>query len=84
MPLEINASGFVHAWVADENGGDRAPYPWLPFWEVVADEGATAMINTDAHNPARISADVDRAFAIAERAGVRLTAAPLGAAGNRQ
>lgn len=75
MPLEINASGFVHPWVADGNGGDRAPYPWLPFWEVVADEGADVMINTDAHNPANIVANIDRAYEIAEKAGVRVVSA---------
>ena len=75
IPLEINASGFVHRWVADENGGERAPYPWLPFWEVVADEGADAIINSDAHRPDLINANVDRAYAIAEKASVRLVAA---------
>jgi histidinol-phosphatase (PHP family) len=70
MPLEINTSGFRKPWVTDTTGETRAQYPWLPFWRIAAEEGATAIINTDAHVPGLIAETRDEAFALADAAGI--------------
>lgn len=72
IPLEINSSGIRKPWVDDDDGTHRAQYPWLPFWQTAAQEGATAIINTDAHAPDLIVATVDEAFDIAEAAGIKV------------
>lgn len=72
IPLEINTSGFRKPWIDDDDGTHRAQYPWLPFWQVAAEEGATAIINTDAHSPDLINATVDEAFDLAKAAGIKV------------
>ena len=72
MPLEINTSGFRKPPVKDDDGTVRPQYPWLPFWRIVAEEGAAAIVNTDAHAPDLIAATLDAAYALADAAGLRL------------
>ena len=72
MLLEINAAGFRKPWITDSSGEERAMYPWLPFWETVAAEGATAMVNTDAHSPELITATVDECFELAKKVGIEV------------
>ena len=67
VPLEINSSGFYHPWIPDGAGGTRPPYPWEPFWRIVAEAGAPVLVNTDAHDPAFLVRCVDDAFALAAR-----------------
>ncbi len=50
MPLELNGYGWRKPWI-DTPEGQRAMYPWLPFWEIAAEEGAKTIINSDAHRP---------------------------------
>lgn len=69
MPLELNTSGFRKPWVTDDDGQERPQYPWLPFWRLAAEEGATVIVNTDAHAPDLIAASLDEAFALADAAG---------------
>lgn len=71
-PLEINTSGIRKPHVEDEDGATRAQYPWLPFWQIAAEEGVTAIINTDAHAPKLIAATVDEAYELAETAGIKV------------
>ena len=82
MPLEINTSGYRKPWVADDDGRTRPQYPWAPFWRVVAEEGATAIVNTDAHAPDLIDASLDEAFALVLETGLKAKA-PLAPADMR-
>jgi len=50
VPLELNGYGWRKPWIETPQG-KRAMYPWLPFWEVAANEGAKVIINSDAHRP---------------------------------
>ncbi|MBR3085232.1 MAG: hypothetical protein IKH04_02395 [Kiritimatiellae bacterium] len=70
-PLEINAAGFYHRWIGLPDGGRRPPYPWEPFWRIVAESGATVIINSDAHVPEAIAKSVGDAFGLAGRCGIR-------------
>lgn len=72
MPIEINTSGFRKPWVDDEDGTRRAQYPWKPFWQIAAEEGATAIIGTDAHSPELIGATVDKALDLVRDTGVKV------------
>jgi histidinol-phosphatase (PHP family) len=71
VPLEINAYGFRKPPMQTPRG-PRPAYPWAPFWDVAADAGAVAVINSDAHAPTDLSGAVDQAFALARRAGIRV------------
>ena len=71
VPLEINSYG-LRKELMDTPAGERTAYPWEPFWEVAAAEGATAIINSDAHSPGELVATIDEAFALADRTGVRV------------
>ncbi len=71
VPLEINAYGFRKPPMQTPSG-TRPTYPWEPFWTVVADVGAPAIVNSDAHHPRDIVGAVDQAHALARRTGVRL------------
>ena len=70
--LEINSSGIRKPGVTDSSGETRAQYPWRPFWETAAEEGAKAIINTDAHSPELIDATVDECFALAKSVGIEV------------
>lgn len=72
LPLEINTSGIRKPWVDDDDGTFRAQYPVRQFWKIVAEEGATAIINTDAHSPELIAATVDEAYDLAENVGLKV------------
>ena len=70
VPLEINAYGLRKPPVQTPCGW-RPAYPWTPFWEVAADAGAVAVINSDTHAPADLTRAVDQAYAIARQSGIR-------------
>lgn len=76
LPLEINAYGLRKPW-RDMPDGRRPRYPWEPFWRIVGEAGATAIVNADAHRPEDIAGEVDTALELAERCGVRVVAAPF-------
>ncbi len=71
VPLEINAYGFRKPPMHTPRG-ERPMYPWKPFWEIVADTGASAIINSDAHHPRDIVGAIDQARELAVRTGVHL------------
>lgn len=51
LPLEYNLNGiYNHLGMQDALG-----YPCRHFWEIAAEEGATAIMGVDAHNPAAFS-----------------------------
>ena len=46
VPLELNSYGLRKA-----QSMGRPPYPWRPFWEIVADYPVRVVISSDAHRP---------------------------------
>ncbi len=54
VPLELNANGMRKRRITDWEGRSRRPYPLYEFWELAAEEGAEAVIGSDAHSPSDI------------------------------
>ena len=50
MPLEINGLGMSRA-PNETSRGMRYQYPYVEFWEMVAETGARVICNSDAHDP---------------------------------
>ncbi|MEK6795816.1 MAG: histidinol-phosphatase [Spirochaetota bacterium] len=73
VPLEINGYGMRKRPVPSADG-ERAPYPWEPFWEIAGSIGAPVVINSDAHRPEDVAAGIPEGYAIAERYGLRMHA----------
>lgn len=63
--LEINGSGFRKGVKRDSSGKQRVPYPWLPFWEIIAEYEITAICNSDAHDPQKVIANIDDGLQLA-------------------
>jgi histidinol-phosphatase (PHP family) len=61
--LELNASGFRKT---------PCTYPWRPFWEAAAVEGVNVVVNSDAHDPAELFADVPRCYELASELGLTI------------
>ncbi|MCP4640042.1 MAG: histidinol-phosphatase [bacterium] len=70
MPLEINGYGLIKKTI-DTPDGSRHMYPWEPFWQLAAEYDIEVVVNSDAHAPRNIAADMPGAAAIAERYGLR-------------
>ena len=66
IPLEINGLGFRREKVTSPEGL-RAMYPWPPFWETAAAYPIKVIVNSDAHRPADITANIPDAIALANR-----------------
>ncbi len=71
VPLEINGFGFRKPWLETPEGR-RPMYPWNRFWELAAEYDIEVVINSDAHRPEDVAANLDDAAAVAERFGLRL------------
>lgn len=72
IPLEINTSGYNKPWKTDTwTDATRPQYPWEPFWEVVGEEGAAVLVNSDAHRPDLLMQHIDDAFALCDRCGIK-------------
>lgn len=71
VPLEINGYGFRKPWVQTSEGS-RPMYPWLRFWELAAEYDIEVVVNSDAHHPEDVAANLDDAAHIATRLGLRL------------
>lgn len=73
IPLEINCSGFRKGVIiTDPDGTQHMPYPWEAFWRIVAEEGACAIINSDAHKPELLALHFDDCLAFAKKVGVQV------------
>lgn len=73
IPFEINCAGFRKGViVTGTDGKAHMPYPWEDFWEVIAEEGACAVIHSDAHDPKDITSHFDDALAFAKKIGVKV------------
>ncbi|NRA38141.1 MAG: histidinol phosphatase [Planctomycetes bacterium] len=66
VPLEINAYGLRKAEV-DTPSGKRRPYPLREFWELASDYDISVIVNSDAHRPQDVAANIEDALAIAEK-----------------
>ena len=69
IPLEINGYGLRKPLI-DTPEGKRRMYPWLPFWELASDYDITVVVNSDAHHPNDVGANMSDAAAIGERYGL--------------
>lgn len=56
VALELNTYGPRKRLVHTPTGA-RPMYPWRPFWEIVAEEGASVVVNSDAHRPQDVADD---------------------------
>lgn len=72
LPLEMNGNGIVKPFVTDADGSSRPQYPYERFWRIAAEEGVTALVNSDAHKPEFIDLGVDDVYAMANRIGLKL------------
>lgn len=71
MPLEINGYGFRKPPVHSKTG-PRNRYPWLPFWKLAAEYEIKAVVNSDAHRPHDVTANMQDALAFAAQYGVEV------------
>ena len=71
VPLEINGYGLRKRKI-DTPEGMRCMYPWLPFWEMAADYDIEFIVNSDAHHPQDVSANIEEAAAIGHKFGLKM------------
>lgn len=71
VPLEINGNGW-RKQKRQTSEGLRAPYPWRPFWEVVAEEGSPVVVNSDAHDPRDLFDGIARGLEFARQLGLEV------------
>ena len=70
LPLEINAYGPRKPWI-DTPEGRRAQYPWVRFWELVAEHGKIEVVaGSDAHRPADVWGNLDDMYDFAAHLGL--------------
>ncbi len=65
-PLEINGNGFRKSWRSTPEGGERARYPWRPFWEMAANYRIQVICNADAHHPEHVLSNMADGRRLAE------------------
>lgn len=70
IPLELNSLGLRRGQIETPDGS-RAPYPYLPFWELAAEYDVEVICNSDAHRPEDIVANLDQTWEIVQRFGLR-------------
>lgn len=71
VPLEINGLGLRKPKISVPEG-KRSPYPILPFWELASEYDIRVVINSDAHHPEDIIANIEEATAIADKFHLRI------------
>lgn len=69
VPLEINAYGLRKPLIHTAEG-ERRPYPWRPFWELVAECGAPMVVGADAHRPEDVWGNTADAVAFGRECGL--------------
>lgn len=69
MPLEINGLG-ISREPNNTNRGMRYQYPYIEFWEMVAQSKARVICNSDAHNPQDVIMNAWKARDFAGRFGI--------------
>jgi histidinol-phosphatase (PHP family) len=71
LPLEINGYGLRKPYT-DSAEGKRPQYPCIHFWELAAEYDIDVIINSDAHRPMDVAANLDEARSIADLFGLRV------------
>lgn len=71
VPLEINGYGLRKPKIETPDG-QRCMYPWLPFWELAASHDVKFIVNSDAHHPSDVNANLDEAAAIGNQLGMTM------------
>ncbi len=69
MPLEINTSGWVKQKQCPQI---PRPYTLKDFWEIAAELGVKAVVNSDAHSPELLDAYLQNGYALARETGVEV------------
>ena len=64
VPLELNGYGLRKPKVPGSTGA-RAPYPWLPFWELAQEYPIQVICNSDCHHPRDVQAGIAENQALA-------------------
>ncbi len=72
VPLEINGYGLRKPKI-DTPEGMRCMYPWLPFWEMASDYNIEYIVNSDAHHPRDVDANIEEAASIGRQFGLTMT-----------
>lgn len=70
MPLEINGLGLKRPQI-QTNIGIRYQYPFMEFWEMVADSKVKVICNSDAHSPKDILENIKLAQKFAEELNLK-------------
>jgi len=71
IPLEINGYGLRKPYIHTKSG-TRPMYPWLPFWELAQDYDIEVIVNSDAHRPEDVGANIDDGLAIAKQFNLKI------------
>ncbi len=69
LPLEVNGLGSTRQ-PNETSRGMRYPYPYVEFWEIVAQSKARVICNSDAHDPKDVIMNAWRARDFAGRFGI--------------
>ncbi len=71
IPLEINGYGLRKPMIETAEG-QRRMYPWINFWELAAEYDVQFIVNSDAHCPEDIIANMEEAAAIGHGLGMTI------------
>jgi histidinol-phosphatase (PHP family) len=71
IPLEINGYGWRKPTV-DTPEGRRPMYPWRSFWELAVQYPVGVIINSDAHQPEDVGANLEQGRELAKELGLEI------------
>lgn len=70
--LEFNANG-IRRGLRSYSGGERYPYPYMKFWEMVSKENLKVIVSSDCHNPIDLVDDsLEKAYEIAKNLNLNI------------
>ena len=71
IPLEINSYGFRKGMVTCDTG-KRHQYPVENFWEIASEYDVKVIVNSDAHTPEDVTANINDALRIAQKYNLQI------------
>lgn len=71
IPLEINGYGFRKPHLQTKSGS-RPSYPWLPFWELAQEYDVEVVVNSDAHQPQDVAANIVDGLQLAKQLNLKI------------
>lgn len=71
IPLEINGYGLRKPPIYTK-AGPRRIYPWMPFWELAQDYNVEVVVNSDAHFPEDVAANINDGLLIAKQLNLKI------------